>query len=202
MSVTPSPYSHRFDLAGISARTVEIRLKPSEPERAAIANWLGALSVESFEAVVRIVRTGDSSFSYDAEFAAGVTQACVITLEPVASTLEGDFHRSYLIAPRTPAARREAVQQSRSRKIEVLPADEDEPELVAGSDIDLAAPILEELALALDPYPKAPGAELPAAEGPQSADQGPFAVLGKLKQPGGEGGESARAKPAKRRSKS
>ena len=180
MSVTSPPFYHRFDLAKVSEREAKITLTPSAPERVAIANWLGALSVESFEAVVRIARTGDDRYSYDAEFAVGVTQACVVTLEPVSSTLEGEFHRSYVIAPKT--ARRE-TEQSRSRKIEVIATEEDEPELVVGSEIDLAAPILEELALALDPYPRAPGAELPATEAPQPVDEGPFAVLKKLKQP-------------------
>jgi uncharacterized metal-binding protein YceD (DUF177 family) len=181
MSANP-PYTHGFDLASVSERGEEITLSPSSAERAAIASWLGALSVESFEAKVRLARAGTGRYSYEAEFAAQVTQACVITLEPVPATLEGDFHRSFLVEPRVPAGRREAVQQPRSRKIEVLESEADEPELIAGTEIDLAAPILEELALALDPYPRAPGAELAAAGEPQTPGDSPFAVLGKLKE--------------------
>ena len=189
MSPNP-PYTHRFDLATVSGRT-EIVLSASAPERAAIANWLGAVSVDSFEAKVRISRKGDNRYGYEAEFAAGVTQSCVITLEPVSSTLEGEFERSLLIAPKL-SARHEAAP--RSRKIEVLEGEEEEPELVASSEIDLAAPILEELALSLDPYPRAPGAQLPATEEPATPKESPFAVLGKLK----EGAADNRAKPSKR----
>lgn len=178
MSRNP-PYTHRFDLATVSGRT-EIVLSASAAERAAIASWLGAVSVDSFEAKVRIARKGDDHYVYEAEFAIGVTQSCVITLEPVRSTLEGEFERSFLIAPKQ-SARHEALQP-RSRKIEVIEGEEEEPELVAGSEIDLAAPVLEELALALDPYPKAPGATLPATEEPAAPRESPFAVLEKLKQ--------------------
>src|SRR3954469_14372029 len=120
MPDTVPPYSYRLDLTTASQRDAEITLAPSQAERAAIATWLGALSVESFKAVVRISRAGDMLYSYDAEFAAAVTQACVVTLEPVPANLEGEFHRSYLVSPKTTAARRQAIEQSRSRKIEVL----------------------------------------------------------------------------------
>jgi hypothetical protein len=126
----------------------------------------------------------------------------VVTLAPVPSTLEGAFHRSFVLAARRPGARRGVPQEPRSRKIEVLTMDDDEPELLAGSDIDLAAPILEELALALDPYPRAPGAELPRTEEPAAPVEGPFAVLSKLKEPaqaatgkGGKGPPKRRPKP-------
>jgi hypothetical protein len=181
MSTNP-PYTHGFDLASVSEREKTIDLIPSAHERAAIATWLGAHSVDSFEAKVRIVRSGASHYRYEAEFAVGVTQACVITLEPVSSTLEGDFHRSFRVEPKLAPTRLEAAA-SRSRRIDVLANEEDEPELLASSEIDLAAPILEELALALDPYPRAPGAELPAPEAAALPAESPFAVLEKLKQP-------------------
>jgi uncharacterized metal-binding protein YceD (DUF177 family) len=196
MSANP-PYTYHFDLASVSERGEEIILTPTPAERAALASWLGALSLDSFEAKVRIARSGMGRYTYEAEFAAGVTQACVITLEPVSSTLEGEFQRSFLVEPKATAARREALGQPRSRKIEVLAAADDEPELIAGSEIDLAAPILEELALALDPYPRAPGAELPAKDEPAAPGDSPFAVLGKLKQPGEAASESAAASTAK-----
>src|SRR5262249_9806543 len=125
-------------------------------------------------------------YSYQAEFAAGVTQSCVITLEPVSSHLEGEFERSFLVTPRSPAMRRQMIEQSRSHKVELSASDEEEPELLDGYELDLAAPLLEELALSLDPYPRAPGAELPAMTDAEPAKESPFAVLGKLKEKGAQ----------------
>src|SRR5262249_3945052 len=104
MSANP-PYTYHFDLASVSERGDQIVLTPPPGERAAIASWLGALSLDSFEAKVRIARSGMGRYTYEAEFAAGVTQACVITLEPVSSTLEGEFQRSFLVELKATAER-------------------------------------------------------------------------------------------------
>jgi len=45
----------------------------------------------------------------------------------------------------------------------------------------VAGPLLEELSLALDPYPKAPGAVFGAPAEESDASENPFAVLEKLK---------------------
>jgi hypothetical protein len=46
--------------------------------------------------------------------------------------------------------------------------------------------VAEQLALSLDPYPRAPGAELPPLDEPEEpvapAKPNPFAVLGRLKR--------------------
>jgi uncharacterized metal-binding protein YceD (DUF177 family) len=56
-----------------------------------------------------------------------------------------------------------------------------------GDSIDVWPFVLEMLMLAIDPFPRAPGAELPGAEAdaPEAADSAgdsPFAVLRGLKQ--------------------
>ena len=47
--------------------------------------------------------------------------------------------------------------------------------------VDLAAPLLEELTLALDPYPRAPGVAFAALKDEAAPTANPFAVLAKLK---------------------
>ena len=55
------------------------------------------------------------------------------------------------------------------------------PDEIESLRYDLAAPLREELALAIDPYPRAPGV---AFEKPDDADKSdhPFAVLERLKR--------------------
>jgi hypothetical protein len=59
--------------------------------------------------------------------------------------------------------------------------EEEGPDEIESLHIDLAAPVLEEFVLSLDPYPRAPGVEFapktPASDRPES----PFAVLKGLK---------------------
>lgn len=174
MSDQPPPYAYPFELAGLSERGAELSLVPDAAQRARIAAWLGALDVPHLDATVRLARLDDSVYSYIAEFTADVVQACVVTLEPVPAHHSGTATRRYRFIAK---ARRRA-----SRDVEIEPGDdEDAPEALSSSLLDLAAPVLEELSLILDPYPRAPGVTFEAPkEESRSADK-PFAVLAKLK---------------------
>ncbi len=65
------------------------------------------------------------------------------------------------------------------------PEGDDPPETFEGDSIDLWPFVLEMLVLALDPFPRAPDAQLPTgpdeANEPENAGKSPFAVLQALK---------------------
>ena len=61
------------------------------------------------------------------------------------------------------------------------PAEEEGPDEIESLHIDLAAPVLEEFALSLDPYPRAPGVEFAAKSPDFDRPDSPFAVLKGLK---------------------
>ena len=177
MTARPAPYTVPYDLGALSDRGEEFRLEPGARERAAIAEWLGATEVERLKATVRLSRRGDDHYRYEARFEADVVQACVVTLEAVPSHLASEFSRDLRLRPRA-QTRKSAPPGSH----EITNMDEDEPELLDGSVLDLAAPVLEELSLALDPYPRAPGAAFQSATEPDAEKrENPFAVLGQLK---------------------
>jgi uncharacterized metal-binding protein YceD (DUF177 family) len=115
---------------------------------------------------------------------ARVTQTCVATLEPVDQIVDERFERCF-----TP------VLQPAPREEDIDPEAEDPPELL-GDSIDVGEIAAETVALALDPYPRAPGAEVgvvaaaPAGVAPLTdADVKPFAALAALrdKPPPGDG---------------
>jgi len=168
------PYTYPFEFAGLSERGAELTLSPDGDERARIAAWLGALEVPRLAATVRLARLDDGVYQYEAEFIADVVQACVVTLEPVPAHHTGTTTRRYRVIAK--ASRRAP------RDVEIDPGgDEDAPEALSSSVLDLAAPVLEELSLILDPYPRAQGVAFePPKDEPRSADN-PFAVLAKLK---------------------
>jgi uncharacterized metal-binding protein YceD (DUF177 family) len=172
------PYSYPVDLTSVSQQGTELHLSPDATERGRIAAWLGALEVPALGTTIRLAQLGSDDYSYHAEFSAEIVQACVVTLEPVRSLHSGTFSRRYRVMGK-PASRRSL------RTLGAEPGNEEkdeDSEVVASPVIDLAAPLLEELSLVLDPYPRAPGVRFePPKEESQGTDS-PFAVLAKLKQ--------------------
>ena len=189
MRMPDMPYSSAFDLGSVPDRGAELVLKPTEAERDEIAHWLGIDRVERLEAWIRLSRMGADRYDYRASFDADIVQACVITLDPVRTHLSGEFHRGFEIMPK--ALRPKKRSSARTAAIvELLPiavfsADADEAERLESPIVDLAAPVLEELSLVLDPYPRAPGAAFDASLGETQATDNPFAVLEKLKKTSG-----------------
>jgi uncharacterized metal-binding protein YceD (DUF177 family) len=103
---------------------------------------------------------------------ADATQRCVVTLEPVPARLEVAVERYFLIDG-----------QETETEVIVSPDDE-EPEPLAGDLLDLGEIAVEELSLALDPYPHA--ADAPAVlrgynEAADSAARSAFAALAALR---------------------
>jgi len=178
------PFSSTYDLEKTPEKGVELVLKPTAAERDRIAGWLKIEALQTLHAVVKLTRAASGRFTYRCHFDADVVQACVVTLEPVPAHVAEDFERFFQMAPRTARG-----PQKRGRKpapaaeILVPDVDEDAPEMLESSVIDIAAPLLEELSLSLDPYPRKPGVEFTQPEeAPADAPESPFAVLGKLKR--------------------
>jgi uncharacterized metal-binding protein YceD (DUF177 family) len=102
-------------------------------------------------------------------------QACVVTLEPVRAQLSEDFTVAFGAV--RPAAEGEVI----------IGLDEEDPaEELTDGRIDLGEVVAQQLAVALDPYPRAPGADDRFAQSDQeeSAAKGgntPFAALAGLR---------------------
>ncbi len=108
--------------------------------------------------------------------AARVTQLCVVTLEPFETELREDFRIRFVPA--------DAMGDPEDDLLD-LDADDEVP--YHGSQIDLGEAAVEQLALALDPSPRMPGAELPATDDPDAAagspGASPFAALARRARP-------------------
>jgi uncharacterized metal-binding protein YceD (DUF177 family) len=98
---------------------------------------------------------------------ARVTQICVVTLEPFDARIDERSELRFVPTGSLPES--EGVELD----AETLEGPDEIP--YAGDVIDLGAALAEQLALALDPYPRSPGAALPE-EFLDSAEN-PFAVL-------------------------
>ena len=175
MSEKSSPFVHAVDLARLPEGETEIALAPKAAEREALADWAGVDAVDALAGTVRLKKLGAGHFHYDARFTADVTQSCVVTLEPVHSHIERAFKRLYQVeSMRNAPIGKRAIELSAT-------VDDDEPEILDSSKFDIAGPVLEELSLAIDPYPRAPGAAFQPPKEKDAARESPFAVLKGLK---------------------
>ncbi|HXC57366.1 MAG TPA: YceD family protein [Rhizomicrobium sp.] len=178
MTAEPLPFQHDYNLGDLNRGGAEIALTTTAEERARIARWAEVRAVDSFAATLRLRKHSANSFSLDADLVADIVQDCVVTLEPVKSRIERLVHRQLHLA--APSRHRGDA----SIPLTAMAGEDDTPEEIDSLHYDLAGPLLEELVLAIDPYPRAPGVEFAApaeAAGAAEPPQSPFAVLKNLK---------------------
>ena len=104
------------------------------------------------------------------------TRLCGVTLEPFEERVEADFDQCFVPegSPNAPAPEAEVV---------VTLETDDPPEVVPGETVDLATYLVEVLGLALDPFPRKPGAVFDFVD--PAGETSPFAIL-KFAKPGSE----------------
>ena len=165
------PFTRILDPASIRPDHT-LAITSSDQDRAGIARFLGILGLESLSAQFVVNRSRRGDVELDGRLEVNLTQACVVSLVPVPQYVAEEVHRRFVPMERSAARKRETVVEA-----EV----EDPPDTYSGAGIDVGAVVLEHLALALEPYPRAPGVTLPdSAKTPDDDPASPFAVLKSL----------------------
>lgn len=178
----PLPFSHPVAVAGLSrAEPTPVAVVPGAKEATALAAALGVVAVRETALKGRIAPWGSAGWRLEARLTANVEQRCVVTLEPVMTSLDLAVERRFLPEGDPALADPEEADGL------VENADETAPEPV-GVAIELAAILLEAIALELDPWPRAEGATFGSrVHGPPGADpmtdeaMRPFAGLASLR---------------------
>lgn len=179
MSTTPEPLldaSIRLDSLPAEGRTLKVEAEPEQ--RAAIAERLRILGVERLSAKLQ-ARPLRGGIRVEGDLTADVTQECVITFVPVSEHIQEHVSRVFL------PGGVEDEPKSPGSEVFVDLEGEDLPDHFVGPDVDLTELIIETLSLALDPYPKAPGASVEGLGATDEPDEetSPFAALKKLQRP-------------------
>jgi uncharacterized metal-binding protein YceD (DUF177 family) len=168
----PLSWTHRA--ADIGLEGLAVARQATIAEREALARALDILSCDGVAARYEIAVLSGGRFSLSGEIEADVTQACVVSLDPVAARISEPF----AVELRPP---QETSQPAGEQ--EVLTGNDIEP--LEGGLIDAGRIVFGVLSSALDPYPRKAGAEFewrdPEAEA-DTAARNPFAVLDKLKR--------------------
>lgn len=157
------------------------RLTASPAECAALALRFDILEVRWLKAHAVLTRTDRSrGVALEVAFEAEAVQSCIVTLEPVAQSIAEKFSIRFLPADRVAAWEEAHVRMGDEGEL-VDPDAPDPPELLVGNTLDVGESIAEHLALALEPYPRAPGAafQTPTEMAPEEPVKrpNPFAIL-------------------------
>lgn len=171
-------FSRLVRLSQFDGEALTCRIEAEVAERAALAERFDLLALERLSATLEIHPEGEGGLiRVDGRFEADLVQSCVVTLDPVPAHLDQAFTIFFTTEPGADSSWDEA---------EVAPEAEDPPEPVKGGAIDVGEAMVQQFALALDPYPRCPDASIEAlgAE-PQDmrpTEGGPFAELARLKR--------------------
>lgn len=150
---------------------VPFELAPEAPARDGVAAELGVIAVRKLRFAGRLVPEGRTDWRLDATLGATVVQESVVSLDPVTTRIDEPVARRYLAGFEEPEAGEHEMPDDDSA--EALP-----------EAIDLWEVMVEALALALPPYPRADGEALgevvvtaPGAEPLTEEAARPFAAL-------------------------
>jgi uncharacterized metal-binding protein YceD (DUF177 family) len=173
-TVPQAEFSRPIAADQVGPQETEREIVANAAERARLVGRFGLLALDRLTATLNLRRGRGGLIQVRGRFEAEVVQACVVTLEPVQSRLS----ESFAVAFGTGSAAAGAVV--------IGLEDEDPPEELVEGRIDLGETVAQQLAVALDPYPHAPGAG-EKAEAPDQGESGakttaaPFAALARLR---------------------
>ncbi|WP_085908016.1 YceD family protein [Kiloniella majae] len=172
-----SEFSRRYPVDKIQARSQVLKLKAKPEECDAVAKRFDLIDLKSLSATLELDPKGKGSLlDVKGHLKAEVTQFCIITAEPVPSIIDEPFEIMYSFEP---------IRDTAEEILIDIDA-EDPPELADPTGIDFGEAIVQQLAVMLDPYPKAPNStwdgdsvdEAPDEEEMQEAAKtSPFSVL-------------------------
>lgn len=169
-------FSRRIEVEKIGVGANPASIKASPAERAALAERFGLREIPLLRAELTLRRlSGGDLIRVSGHFSAEVVQTCVVSLEPFSARIEEEFELLF---------GGEGGDEEAEVLIEV--GEEEPPEPIRGGAIDVGEAVAEQLALALDPFPRKPGIAFEGytvgAEEGDDERPNPFAKLAELKK--------------------
>ena len=159
----------RLDTVPKVGRTLHLSAEAADLSQ--LARELDLLELSRLEADLTLTSWFDG-VEIIGQWSASLAQTCGVTLERLDADLSGEFTLR-IVPPKSRLAPQEGAE------VNLDPEADDPPDVSEDGEIDLAALVVEQLALEIDPYPRKEGAAFePPAIDPEAS---PFAVLRNLK---------------------
>jgi hypothetical protein len=154
-------------------------------ERQAMAEIAGLRDVRSARASFDVMPKSGGRVQVKGRVHALVGQTCVVTLDPIENEIDEEIALEFAPPEDVPSLS-DLVEEAEQRGEEIP----DSPEPIVDGVIDLGRVATDALFLAIDPYPRKPGAVFEPRVASDEPDDHPFAALRALqtepKQPGGK----------------
>jgi uncharacterized metal-binding protein YceD (DUF177 family) len=167
------PLSHKISIASLPRMGQHVALKASEEICQQIADQLDLPSMKMLDAHFQIVPSRSGIIRVTGEVKARVEQVCIVSLEAFPFDINETVDLRFIEADK--------LEKPAKAEVERTLEDEDPPDPIYDGVIDLGELAVEFVALALEPFPRKPGVELPV-QLQITKEESPFAVLAALKK--------------------
>ena len=134
---------------------VSVKIEADEKERAALRDFHELEDVRSFRADLQFVPWKKDGIRVRGAVKADIVQACVVTLEPIETSIDAEIDALYV--PENSRLARLPVDEN--GELIISAEGPDVPETFSGDLLDAGAIAEEFFELAIDPYPRKEGAE-------------------------------------------
>lgn len=163
-------FSRPLAIDKIPANGFEQTLEAKDKERLSLAERFGLIELPSLTAELKVHPAGlDQTVLVTGSLKADVIQQCVVTLEPLPAHVESFIDVTFMPEAEIGGGAGPAD------------ADSEDIEVIVDGAIDLGELVAQQLGIALDPYPRKPGAAYVEAEyGDTEVPKGPMAQIAKL----------------------
>jgi len=143
-------FASAINVERLGRETLTFNIHAMPTELAALAKQLDVLEISSLSASGSLQRQSKTGqIRVLGEFQASVMQACVVTLDPVVQDVDEEFEVFFTF---------DKEDLETEEPDHTVGMDEmDLPELIVDNQIDIAVVLGEQIALALDPYPRSKG---------------------------------------------
>ncbi|SFO26236.1 Uncharacterized metal-binding protein YceD, DUF177 family [Bradyrhizobium sp. Ghvi] len=168
------PWRSPVTVAQIPDTGLHRALEASAAERQAMADVAGLRDILSARADFDIVPKSGGRIQVTGRVRARIGQTCVVTLDPIESEIDEEVDLTF--APEAETRRLEDLIEE-GRDDQEPPEVADPPEAIVNGTIDLGRIATDALFLAIDPYPRKPGAVFEAEVVAPDPEDHPFAVL-------------------------
>jgi uncharacterized metal-binding protein YceD (DUF177 family) len=155
---------HRpLSLERIGPQGLDLTVEATSAECAALAVRMNLPAVVAVSCAFHLIHDGRDVVLARGSLRAKVTQTCVVSLDDFDAPVEEVFQVCFVPA---------------GHETDDMDPESDDEIPFEGNVIDLGEAAAEQLGLALDPYPRMPGVEMPAID--DESEQQPFAALRRL----------------------
>ncbi|PTE12196.1 YceD family protein [Mesorhizobium helmanticense] len=157
---THSPVSFVANVARLPQKGLPVVIDADAGQRAALAGEHDLLSVENYRADLLVTPWKRNGVKVSGRVEADITQACIVTLEPVEAHIDEAVEALFL--PQESKLGRQGFEGGGEILLDA--EGPDSPETFSGDTIDVGELAEQFFGLAIDPYPRKPGTSLAASD--------------------------------------